>query len=150
MAVMRLEIVTAERVVYSEDVNALVAPGAAGELGVLPGHAPLLTTLAPGEMKVTRDGEESFMAVTGGFLEVIANKVTVLADAAEYAEEIDEERAEAALERARERVASAVSDMDLERALASMRRSSARLGVARRRRRLPRPDRAVTPGGSSG
>ena len=150
MAAMRLEIVTAERVVYSEDVDALVAPGASGELGVLPGHAPMLTTLAPGEMKVTRDGEESFMAVTGGFLEVLANKVTVLADAAEYAEEIDEERAEAALERAQERVESAVSDMDLERALASMRRSSARLGVARRRRRLPRPDRAGAPGGSSG
>ncbi len=143
MAEMKLEIVTAERVVYSEDVSVLVAPGSDGELGVLPGHAPLLTTLAPGEIKVTKDGEESFMVVSGGFLEVLGNKVTILANTAEHAEEIDEDRAEAALQRAQERVASAESDMDLERALASMRRSAARLGVARRRRRRPRSDQPV-------
>ena len=132
---MRLEIVTAERVVYSEDVSVLVAPGEAGELGILPSHAPLLTTLAPGEMRVTKDGEETYMAVSGGFLEVIGNRVTILADTAEQADEIDIERAEVAMRRAEEQVASAASDMDLERALASMRRSQARLGVARRRRR---------------
>ena len=143
MAEMKLEIVTAERVVYSEDVSVLVAPGSDGELGVLPGHAPLLTTLAPGEIKVTKDGEESFMVVSGGFLEVLGNKVTILANTAEHADEIDEDRAEAALQRAQERVASAESDMDLERALASMRRSAARLGVARRRRRRPRSDQPV-------
>ena len=143
MAEMKLEIVTAERVVYSEDVNVLVAPGSDGELGILPGHAPLLTTLAPGEIKVTKDGDESFMAVSGGFLEVLGNKVTILANTAEYADEIDEDRAEAALQRAQERVATAESDMDLERALASMRRSAARLGVARRRRRRPRRDQPV-------
>ena len=140
MAEMKLEIVTAERVVYSEDVNVLVAPGSDGELGILPGHAPLLTTLAPGEIKVTKDGDESFMAVSGGFLEVLGNKVTILANTAEHADEIDEDRAEAALQRAQERVATAESDMDLERALASMRRSAARLGVARRRRRRPMRD----------
>ena len=145
MADMRLEIVTAERVVYSEEVSALVAPGGAGELGILPGHAPLLTTLRPGEIRVTRDGEESYMAVSGGFMEVIGNKVTVLADTAEHADEIDLERAEAALARAEERVASAASDQDLERALASMRRSTARLGVARRRRaRRPRPNQPAS------
>ena len=143
MAEMKLEIVTAERVVYSEDVSVLVAPGSDGELGVLPGHAPLLTTLAPGEIKVTKDGEESFMVVSGGFLEVLGNKVTILANTAEHADEIDEDRAEAALQRAQERVASAESDMDLERALASMRRSAARLGVARRRRRRPRSDQPI-------
>lgn len=143
MADMKLEIVTAERVVYSEDVSVLVAPGADGELGVLPNHAPLLTTLAPGEIKVTKDGEDTFMAVSGGFLEVLGNKVTILANTAEHADEIDEERAEAALQRAEERVATAESDMDLERALASMRRSAARLGVARRRRRRPRPDQPI-------
>ena len=138
MADMKLEIVTAERVVYSEDVSVLVAPGAGGELGILPSHAPLLTTLSPGEIKVTKDGEDTFMAVSGGFLEVIGNRVTILANTAEHADEIDEERAEIALQRAQERVASAASDMDLERALASMRRSAARLGVARRRNRRPR------------
>ena len=141
---MKLEIVTAERVVYSEDVSALVAPGEMGELGVLPSHAPLLTTLAPGEIRVRKDGDETYMAVSGGFMEVIGDKVTILADTAEQADEIDVERAEAALERAQERVEAAVSDMDLERALASMLRSSARLGVARRRRR-PRAERP-TPG----
>ena len=141
MADMRLEIVTAERVVYSEDVSILVAPGSDGELGILPSHAPLLTTLDPGEIRVTKDGEETHMAVSGGFLEVIGNRVTILADTAEHAEEIDLERAETALRRAEERVASAATDMDLERALASMRRSNARLGVARRRRRR-RPDQA--------
>jgi F-type H+-transporting ATPase subunit epsilon len=143
MADMRLEIVTAERVVYSEDVSILVAPGSDGELGILPSHAPLLTTLDPGEIRVTKDGEETYMAVSGGFLEVIGNRVTILADTAEHAEEIDLERAQTALRRAEERVVSAATDMDLERALASMRRSNARLGVARRRRRR-RPDQ--TPG----
>ena len=140
MADMRLEIVTAERVVYSEDVSVLVAPGADGELGILPSHAPLLTTLEPGEIRVTKDGEDTYMVVSGGFLEVIGNRVTILADTAERADEIDLERAEAAMQRAQERIASRPADADLERALASMRRSSARLNVARRRRRrVPDP-----------
>ena len=137
---MRLEIVTAERVVYSEDIDVLVAPGAAGELGILPNHAPLLTTLNPGEIRVTANGAETYMFVSGGFLEVLGNRVTILANAAEQADEIDEDRAEIALRRAQERIASAPADMDLERALASMRRSAARLGVARRRRRARRGD----------
>ena len=135
MADMRLEIVTAERVVYSEDVNELVAPGSDGELGILPSHSPLLTTLAPGEIRVVKDGEETYMAVSGGFMEVLANKVKILADTAERVDEIDIDRAEEAMRRAEERIASADSDADLERALASMRRSTARLGVVRRRRR---------------
>ncbi len=137
---LRLEIVTAERVVYSEDVDVLLAPGVVGELGVLPRHAPLLTIMQPGEIRVDKDGEQSFIAVSGGFLEVIGNKATILADTAEHADEIDESRAEEAMKRAEERVSSAASDMDLERALASVRRSQARLKVARRRRRSPRPD----------
>lgn len=135
MAGLRLEIVTAERVVYSQDIDVLVAPGIDGELGILPNHSPLLTMLKPGEMRVVKDGEDDFMAVSGGFLEVLGNKATILADTAENAEEIDLDRAEAALRRAEERIASAPADMDLEAALASMRRSQARLTVARRRRR---------------
>lgn len=134
MATMRLEIATAERVVYSEDVEILVAPGMDGQLGILPNHAPLLTALQPGEIRVVREGEESYMAVSGGFLEVMANRVTILADTAERAEEIDTERAEEAMQRAQERIESSVSDMDLQRALASIRRSQARLLAARRRR----------------
>ena len=135
MATMRLEIVTAERPVYSEEVEILVAPGIDGELAILPYHAPLLTVLKPGEIRVVRGGEESFIAVSGGFMEVMANKVTLLADTAEREEEIDLERTEAALKRAQEGVASAASAMDLERAMAEMRRSQARLKVVRRRRR---------------
>ena len=134
MATMRLEIVTAERRVYSEDVDMLVAPGIDGQVGILPNHAPLLTALQPGEIRVDKDGEESYMAVSGGFLEVLANRVTILADTAERAEEIDIERAEAAVLRAQERIASRASDRDLQRAVMSLRRSQARLLAARRRR----------------
>ena len=135
MATMRLEIVTAERVIYSEDVDVLVAPGIDGELGILPRHAPLLTVLKPGEMRVVKDGEETYMAVSGGFLEVLGNKVTILADTAEHVEEINVQRAEEALTRAQERVSATTTDMDLERAMASIRRSQARLRVAARPRR---------------
>jgi F-type H+-transporting ATPase subunit epsilon len=141
MATMRLEIVTAERLVYSEDVNVLVAPGIDGELGILPNHAPLLTVLQPGEIRVVQDGQETYMAVSGGFLEVLGNKVTILADTAERVEEIDAERAEEALKRAQESVAASASEVDLERAVASMRRSQARLKVARRRRSREVPTR---------
>ena len=145
MATMRLEIVTAERLVYSEEVSVVVAPGVDGELGILPRHAPLLTRLAPGEIRVVKDEEESYIAVSGGFLEVLGNKVTILADTAEHAGEIDAQRAEEALERAQERVASSSSDMDLERALADIRRSQARLKVARHRGR--RRERSGAPPG---
>ena len=135
MAPMRLEIVTAERLIYSEDIDILVAPGEDGELAVLPSHAPLLTGLRPGEIRVVKDNEDSYIAVSGGFLEVMANKVTILADTAEHAEEINEQRAEEALRKAEEMIESRPADMDLERAVASMRRSQARLRVAVRRRR---------------
>jgi F-type H+-transporting ATPase subunit epsilon len=137
MATMQFEIVTAERVVYSDEVNVVVAPGIEGELGILPHHAPLLTVLQPGEIRVIKDGEETNIAVTGGFLEVLANKVTILADAAERAEEIDVERAEEAVRRAEERVERRGADMDMARAVATMRRAQVRLRVAQRRRRPP-------------
>ena len=137
---LTLEIVTAERVVYSEEVDVLVAPGVVGELGVLPSHAPLLTIMQPGEIRVDKGEEQTYIAVSGGFLEVIGDKATILADTAERAEEIDEARAEEAVKRAEERIASAASALDLERALASVRRSQARLKVARRRTRGPRPE----------
>lgn len=140
MAPMRLEIITAERVVYSDDVDVVEAPGTEGELGILPHHAPLMTGLKPGELRVKKGAEETFMAVSGGFLEVMANKVTVLADAAERSDEIDEERVKEAMRRAEERLASHPADMDLERAVAALRRSQVRLRVAQRRR-----GRAVSP-----
>ncbi len=135
MSELILLIVTAEREVYSEKIDILVAPGIDGELGILPSHAPLLTVLNPGELRVVKDGEETFMAGSGGFLEVLGDEATSIASWAEDADEIDMARDEAALQRAQERVASAPADMDLERALASVRRSQARVAVARRRRR---------------
>ena len=144
MATMQLDIVTAERLVSSEQVDRLVAPGVDGELGILPHHAPLLTALAPGEIRVVKDDEETFIAIGGGFMEVIGNKVTVLADTAERADEIDADRAEKALARAQETVDSRSSNMDLERALGDIRRSQARLKVARRR---PRREPGAPPQG---
>ena len=139
MATFRLEIVTAESEVFSGDVEMLVAPGREGQLGILPNHAPLLTQLAPGEIDIRANGEEISMAVGGGFLEVLANKVVILADTAERADEIDLDRAEAAMKRAEERVASRGADVDMERALQTVARSRVRLAVARRRRRQAPP-----------
>ena len=139
MAPMKLEIITAERVVYSDDVDVVVAPGIEGELGILPHHAPLMTALMPGEIMVRKDGEETYLAVSGGFLEVMANKVTILADAAERSEEIDEARVQEAMKRAQERMAMRSADIDLERAVAALRRSQARMKVVQRRRSRPSP-----------
>ena len=138
MATINLEIITAEGEVFSDTVSVVVAPGVDGELGILPDHAPLLTTLESGELKIIKEGEESFIAISGGFIEVLGDKVIVLADTAERSEEIDIERAEKALELANERVEEAQTDIDLERAVASLRRSHTRLKVANRRNRASR------------
>lgn len=134
---MQLQIITAEREVFSGEVDALVAPGVAGQLGILPNHAPLMTVLQPGELLVRTGGEESYLALSGGYLEVLGNLVIVLADAAEDVDEIDEARAQEALARAQERVASRESDIELEQAVASLRRAQVRVTVARRRRSAP-------------
>jgi len=89
MSGIKLDIVTAERVVFSEDVDVVVAPGVEGQLGILPHHTPLMTMLQPGELRVKKGGEEFFLAISGGFLEVRPDRVIVLADAAERVEEID-------------------------------------------------------------
>jgi F-type H+-transporting ATPase subunit epsilon len=86
MATMLFEMVTVEKLIFSDQVESIVAPGEAGELGILPHHAPLLSILRAGELRVTQNGQEQSIAITGGFLEVLDNKVTVLADAAERAE----------------------------------------------------------------
>ncbi|PIU57559.1 MAG: F0F1 ATP synthase subunit epsilon [Chloroflexi bacterium CG07_land_8_20_14_0_80_51_10] len=135
MVKLNFEIVTAERVVYSDEVDIVVAPGVMGQLGILPNHAPLITMLEPGELMVRKDGEEDSMFVSGGFLEVMANKVTVLADTAERAEEIDAERAEEAKRRAEERLETRPTDVDGARVEAALRRSLMRLKVAEKRRK---------------
>jgi F-type H+-transporting ATPase subunit epsilon len=132
---IRLEIVTAERVVFSEEVDVVVAPGVEGQLGVLPHHAPLMTMLEPGELLARKGGEEIAMAISGGFLEVRPDRIIVLADAAERAEEIDIARAEAAKRRAEERLHLHAPDVDAARAEAALRRSMIRLKVAEKRKR---------------
>jgi len=135
MPKIRFEIVTAERVVYSEDVDVVVAPGIQGQLAILPHHAPLMTMLQPGELMVRKGTEEQSMFVSGGFLEVRADKVVVLADAAERADEIDTARAEAAKRRAEERIGQYPAHMDHARAEAALLRSLMRLKVAEKGRK---------------
>lgn len=135
MAGIRLDVVTAEELVFSEDVDLVVAPGVDGEMAILPRHAPLMTMLQPGELLVRTGAEEFSMAVTGGFLEVRPDRVTVLADAAERAEDIDAARAEEARRRAEERLAGRLEVTDAARAEAALRRSLIRLRVAEKRRR---------------
>ena len=134
---MQLQIITAEREVFSGEVDALVAPGMEGQLGILPRHAPLITVLQPGELMVRSGGEESFLALSGGYMEVLGNQVIILADAAEDVDEIDETRAQAAMEQAQQRIANRESDVELEQAVASLRRAQVRVTVARRRRSAP-------------
>jgi len=142
---LSIEIVTAERIVRTEAaVDILIAPGSEGQLAILPRHAPLMTTLEYGELIFRRGGEESSFAIGGGFLEVHSNHVTILADAAEAAEDIDVTRAEEARTRAEERLRGLqedqqVSDAELARAQASMQRALLRLRVAERRPRRPGP-----------
>ncbi|MFA5400645.1 MAG: F0F1 ATP synthase subunit epsilon [Dehalococcoidia bacterium] len=137
MPTMKLEIVTAERQIFSGDVTTVIAEGTEGQMTVLPKHAPLITMLAPGELVIRKDGDEQYMVITGGFMEVMPEKVIVLADSCERCDEIDLERAAAAKQRAEERLKSITSDIDQSRAEAALRRSLARLRVAEKRRRTP-------------
>ena len=132
---MMLEIITAERQVFSDEVDMVVAPGIDGQLGILPRHAPLMTMLKPGALTVRKAGEEDmYVAVSGGFMEVLGNRVSILADACERSDEIDEERAQQAVQRAQERLANRSEDMELERAMASLKRAQVRVDLVRRRR----------------
>jgi F-type H+-transporting ATPase subunit epsilon len=140
VAKLKLEIVTAERLTFSGDVNAVIAPGIEGQLGILPYHAPLMTMLQPGEMIVKKDGEELYLAITGGFLEVRPDKVIILADACEHCEAIDVVRAEAAKKRAEERLKSQSPEIDHARAEAALRRALIRIKVAEKVRRKLRPN----------
>ena len=138
MAAFRLEIVTAERMIFADDVNEVVAWGVEGQLGILPHHAPLMTMLQPGDLLIKKDNEEEYLAISGGFLEVRPDKVVILADACERAEEIDLARAEAARRRAEAILKERPPEVDTAVAEAALRRSLARLKVAERRRRKPR------------
>jgi F-type H+-transporting ATPase subunit epsilon len=136
VAKLSVDVITAERVVYSDtEIDVVVAPGVMGELGVLPSHAPFMTALAPGELRLRKGNEETSMVVTGGFLEVRDNKVVILAEAAERADEIDLARAEEARRRAEQQIASREAAVDVARVEAALRRSLVRLKVGKSRRK---------------
>jgi F-type H+-transporting ATPase subunit epsilon len=132
----KLDIVTPERQIWSDDVDFVTIPTIQGEITVLANHVPVVSIIEPGELKIRKENENIFMAVTGGFFQVTGKKVTILADAAERAEEIDIARAE----RAREHAKQLLEEKKQEKvpnaeAIAALQRSLARLKVASRRRK---------------
>ena len=144
MAKLSVELVTAEQRVVSGEADYLIAPGIEGELGVLPHHIPLMTPLRPGEVMIRNDGHEEYLVVTGGFLQVLPDKVVILADAAERADDIDEQRAEEARQRAQQ-VLEQSDGLDAE-ARAALERALFRIRVAEvRKRRRPPPPRSQPP-----
>jgi F-type H+-transporting ATPase subunit epsilon len=131
---LTLEIVTPDRSVVTERVDEVELPGAEGYFGVLPGHTPLLATLKVGELWYRKGGEKFYLSIAFGFVEVLPDRVTVLAELAERPEEIDVVRAEAAKKRAEERIARPAADIDFERARIALIKSLVRLQVATRAR----------------
>ncbi len=130
---LNLEVVTPRKLVVSDEVDLCTVPGTEGVFGVMANHAPILSTLNIGQMHFNKDGETVKLAISGGFVEVSNNKMTVLAEAAEVSEEIDVERALRAKERAEKRIQEAQAgkeDIDMARAMAAMARATARLKVA--------------------
>jgi F-type H+-transporting ATPase subunit epsilon len=138
MATLKLEIVTAESPVFTGEVDSIVAPGTVGQFTILPHHAAFMTMLEAGELCLRMGGQETFMVVSGGFLEVMDDKVIVLADAAERADDIDAARAEEAKKRAQEQMRRPLTGPELVVAEAALRRSLARLKVSERRKRRER------------
>jgi F-type H+-transporting ATPase subunit epsilon len=133
---LHLEIVTPERVAYEDDVDMVICPGSEGELGILPHHAPLLSTLGFGELRIRKGGSEEYFAIAGGFVQVRPDKVVVMAETADLASEIDLEAAQAARREAERTLEEGFTESaDLARARASMERALLRIRVAERRRR---------------
>ena len=132
---LKLDIITPTRTLVNDEVDEVTAPGSEGEFGVLPGHAPFLTTLQAGELSYRKGAETRYLSIIWGFADVHGDKVVVLAEKAETAEEIDVDRAEAARHRAQERLATAREDVDRERAEKSLERATARLNVAKKKTR---------------
>ena len=139
MATMRVEIVSSEKSLYDGEAAMVVAPGVAGELGILPRHAPLLTRIKPGVLKINLpDGGEELLYVSGGVLEVQPEKVTVLADIAERGGDLDEQRAEEARREAEDKLASGASGLDYAKAQAELAQAAAQLQAIRRLRKQAR------------
>lgn len=133
---LQLEIVTPERLAYSDEVDSVVLPGAEGEIGVLPHHAPLVSTLGVGELRIRKGGEEESFAIAGGFLQVRPDKVVVMAETADLASDIDLERAQEARREAERALESGFREgADLAAARAQLQQALLRIRVAERRHR---------------
>ena len=131
-----LEIVTPEKLAYSDEVDAVTLPGIEGELGVLPHHAPLVSTLGAGELRLRKGGQEESFAIVGGFLQVLPDKVVVMAETADMASEIDLEKAQEARRKAEQALEGGfVEGADLAAARASLQSALIRIRVAERRHR---------------
>src|SRR6516162_7652137 len=131
---LKLEIVTPDAQVYSEDVEMVTLPGAEGEMGIYPQHVPLLTQVVSGEVSVRKDGRDHFLAVGEGFVEITAERVAIMTDMAVRAENIDEAKAEEARRRAEARLAEHLDDEETAMVSASLAHSVAQLKVKRRER----------------
>ena len=141
MATLRLEVVTPEAKTFSEDVDMVTIPGIDGELGILPLHVPLITALQPGELKVLRGGQETFLATGGGFAEVLPDRVSILTDMAMRSADIDEAAAQAAMDRAKAALADKSIGTEAQAAAeAAIAHSLAQLNVKRRRHGSGVPD----------
>mgnify|MGYP001324439091 CR=1 FL=1 len=134
MATLKLEIVTPEAKVYSEDVDMVTLPGVEGEMGVFPMHVPLMTQLSAGEVGVRKGNQDFFLAVGEGFVEITGEKVTILSDMAIKAENIDEAKAEEARKRAEARLTEKLDDEEAARVSAALAQSLAQLKVKRRQK----------------
>jgi F-type H+-transporting ATPase subunit epsilon len=132
---LKLEIVTPEGTVYSEDVEMVTLPGVVGEMGIYPQHVPLMTQMVPGELIVHKDGKDLFIATGEGLIEVTANRIAVLTDLAIPADRIDEAKAEEARRRAEARLREKLSAEEAATVNASLVRSLAQLRVKKRQRR---------------
>ncbi|HEX5827261.1 MAG TPA: F0F1 ATP synthase subunit epsilon [Candidatus Limnocylindrales bacterium] len=133
---LHLEIVTPERLAFSEEVDMVLVPGIEGELGILPHHTPLVSLLGVGELKIRKGGDEESFAIAGGFLQVRPDKVVVMAETAEIGSDIDLERAKQARAEAEKALESGyVEGADLSAARAELQRALVRIRVAERRRR---------------
>ncbi len=131
---LHLEIVTAERLVLSDDVDQVNAPTKDGRVGILPRHMPLITVLTEGELSIVKNGVRTEYAVFGGFMEVLPDRVTILADSCDRSDEIDLDRAEEARQRAEERIAQRKSDQDMIQAEAELRRALMQIRIAQSKR----------------
>ena len=134
MATLKLEIVTPEAKIYSEDVDMVTLPGVEGEMGIYPMHVPLMTQIAPGEIVVRKNGQDHLLAIGEGFAEITGERVAIMSDMAIRAENIDESRAEEARKRAEARLSEKLSDEEAAMVNAALAHSLAQLKVKRRQR----------------